>query len=54
MHPVKLSADLQRGPVLGLGDVEPHKQAAAQAEEDEYEEAEALQMLLLGEVQTAV
>lgn len=50
MHLVKLSADLQRCPVLGLWNVEPHKQTAAHAEEEEYEEAEALQMLLLGDI----
>lgn len=49
VHLVKLSADLQRGLVLGLRDVELHKQTAAHAEEDEYEEAEALQILLLGD-----
>lgn len=50
VHLVKLSADLQRCPVLGLWNVEPYKQAAAHAEEEEYEEAEALQMLLLGDI----
>lgn len=49
VHLVKLFGDLQRRLVLGLRDVEPHKQAAAHAEEDEYEEAEALQTLLLGD-----
>lgn len=47
VHLVKLSADLQRCPVLRFRDVEPHKQAAARAEKEKYEEAEALQMLLL-------
>lgn len=47
MHLVKLSADLQRCPVLGFWDIKPHKQAAAHTEEEEYEKAEALKMLLL-------
>lgn len=47
MHFVKLFADFQRCPVLGFWNVEPHKQAAAHTEEEEYKEAEALQTLLL-------
>lgn len=46
VHLLELFVDLQRRPILGLRDVEPHKQSAAGTEEQKDEETEALKMLL--------
>lgn len=46
MHLLKLCSNLQRRPILGLGDVEPHIQAAAGAEEQEYKKTKVIQILL--------
>lgn len=46
MHHLKRSSNLQRCPILGLRDIEPHKQATAGTEKQKYEETKAMQMLL--------
>lgn len=46
VHLRKLFGDLQRRPIPGLRDVEPHKQSAASTEQQKDEETEALKMLL--------
>ena len=46
MHPIEVCGDFQRRLVPGLGDIEPHVQATADAEDQEDEEAEVTQMLL--------
>lgn len=43
---IKFSSDLQHRAILGLGDVEPHIEPAAEAEDQENEEAEVFQILL--------
>lgn len=46
MHPLKLCSNLQHSPILGLRDVEPHKEPTAGAEKQEYEKTKMIQMLL--------
>lgn len=48
VHPPKLRSDLQGCSILDLRDVELEKEPTADAEEEEYEEAEAVQMFLRG------
>lgn len=46
VHPPELRSDLQRCSILDLRDVELEKEPTADAEEEKYEEAEAVQMFL--------
>lgn len=46
VHLLKLCSDLQRRPILGLWDVEPHIQPTAETEKQKYEETKVVQMLL--------
>ena len=46
MHPLKLHSNLQRCSILGLRDAEPHIKPTGGAEDQEYEEAKVIQILL--------
>ena len=46
VHLSKLCSDLQRCPILGLGDIEPHIQPTDDAEAQEYQKTKVIQFLL--------